>query len=613
MKFDLLTQSIELNAGEVPSLYNALNMIRSLFQDVEAAADAPLSQCPIGNEKLPLEMIWLSKELLEIYESKDDSLRRNRARLDAVMTKLRDTKAELETLTAAAAQLPAKEAEYEKLTGQLADAKRTKAAYDNIVSKTAAAQQELAELQKFDAAQAQTELTNLTNQISTLTVTKETLESQLKTRRQEKSTLDSAIDALKREDEQDLQPKISQLTKEKEGLEQNIRSTNDTIRDLETSKETLTNQLSALTASLPGKQQARDSAQKRVDDYQRDILDPVEETLQQLLAKEQELQTQKDNAEHQISDQKALHNSLILEIGKKKGQYDTARSAYLKAQEREKALQRDLDDAVRNLELQQKAVEKLEKEDLPTANQLLKTETERAGNLQKQIDAANSECEDKTHKIQQMERDQPGLDQKVRDLRKTYSALTATYNASNSQIEELDHKIEELIEKNDEERLTQYRTQRETDLQKLHDLEKLCNDLEGEIKNLTDEITKKTFTHQGLLKARRQQQEGLAGITRLLKELEPCTRPEYLLEVEKTKEQYAMLSGIRTKLVSSINDVRQYVLRSGPICNEDMQMLEELKSYLDQASIYSGNLYQELIEAASKLAQHITVQNTKEE
>ncbi len=60
MNFEMLNAAIELNAAESPSLYNALNMVRSLFQDMEDAANASLSQCPLGDARLPLEMIWLS-------------------------------------------------------------------------------------------------------------------------------------------------------------------------------------------------------------------------------------------------------------------------------------------------------------------------------------------------------------------------------------------------------------------------------------------------------------------------------------------------------------------------------------------------------------------------
>ena len=98
MRFDMLKQSIDLYASESPSLYNALNIIRSLFQDVEDAANETLSKCPIGDDNLPREMVWLSKELLGIYEDNTVALQKNRLMLDSIMSELRKVQNELETI-----------------------------------------------------------------------------------------------------------------------------------------------------------------------------------------------------------------------------------------------------------------------------------------------------------------------------------------------------------------------------------------------------------------------------------------------------------------------------------------------------------------------------------
>ena len=42
MRFEQLERSIRLNAGEKPSLYLAMCMIRSLFRDITAAAGSML-------------------------------------------------------------------------------------------------------------------------------------------------------------------------------------------------------------------------------------------------------------------------------------------------------------------------------------------------------------------------------------------------------------------------------------------------------------------------------------------------------------------------------------------------------------------------------------------
>ena len=191
MKFDLLNQSIALNADESPSIFNTLCMIRSLFRDVkDAAGESSLSQCPIGDEKLPLEMIWLSKELLRIYEDNDESLRRNRVRLDSIMEKLAQARTELETIADAEQLLPKMEKEYQDLTHQLAAAKQAKARYDSILARIESLRTELTQLRQFDAADAARTLEALEAQAQPLRKEKAQLETALTNTRWELAELD---------------------------------------------------------------------------------------------------------------------------------------------------------------------------------------------------------------------------------------------------------------------------------------------------------------------------------------------------------------------------------------------------------------------------------------
>ena len=66
MKFDRLTSSIALNAQEEPTVYMAMCMVQSLFQDVESASKKPLSQTKLGDEQLPALLTWLGRQLVKI-------------------------------------------------------------------------------------------------------------------------------------------------------------------------------------------------------------------------------------------------------------------------------------------------------------------------------------------------------------------------------------------------------------------------------------------------------------------------------------------------------------------------------------------------------------------
>lgn len=613
MKFDLLNQSIELNAEESPSIFNALCMIRSLFRDVkDAAGESDLSRCPVGDEKLPLEMVWLSKELLKIYEDNDESLRRNRARLDSIMEKLRTAQQELETYADAERLLPQKEAEYQALENRLAAAKLTKAAYDQTLSRIEAAQAQLALLQQFDAGAAAQTLADLEDQVRTLGAEKTRLETDLAARRKEAADLTAGNAALRQEDTQKLQPELTRLTNEKTALTEKKQNTQTQITQLTTETEALARELETVTASLSERTRERDAAQTRVDDYRRDVLNPVVTQRDELLTQEQKLLTEKSDAEQKIQELQTAQCNLILEISRKKNQYDIDSKKHGKILADAQALDREQDeldrqlvDAANALERKQKAVAHLKNVRLPEASTLLEAEARRAEDLQTQIDGIHGEHTRKTALIQKMELELPDLNEKLSALRATYAALTATYNASCSEIDGLERRIRELEEKNDTERLARFRRQREERLEELTGLAGQCEQLRGEVHDLEEQVKTQASVRQNLTELKKRQEEGLAGIALLLKELEPYTRAETLEQAKRTAAQYQRLSSIRGGLANAIRDAQRHILPAKSVCADDLETLEDLKGYLDDAVNYSVILYKTLLESANALADHM--------
>ena len=84
----------------------------------------------------------VSKELISIYEDNDESLQRNRARLDSVMEKLRTAQADLEVIAEAENLLPDKQTEYQALEAKLTAAKAAQAAYEKLLADIQSAQAE---------------------------------------------------------------------------------------------------------------------------------------------------------------------------------------------------------------------------------------------------------------------------------------------------------------------------------------------------------------------------------------------------------------------------------------------------------------------------------------
>ena len=710
MRFDMLKQSIDLYASESPSLYNALNIIRSLFQDVEEAANETLSKCPIGDDNLPREMVWLSKELLGIYEDNTAALQKNRLMLDSIMSELRKVQNELETIADATELLPEKEAQYQQLQQQLEAARAAESAYTALLGKIEAAQQNLAQLQRFDMDAARQQLadllekilgleneirsldsriqqkkeeealllgniaanqqaldqlqlnlkqltkqkeeileqisqakqlhTTLTAQIASvrselvqldalicdakkllpelqsqlehLTVEKSQVDEEVARLRQQISVLNNYINTLHTELDQKLRPEHDFLTlKKQQLLEEKLRILNE-IASLSTETGSLETELTVLRSSLSLHRQERDAAQKRVDDYRREILDPVISERDALLETEKQLLTEKECAVQKGAELKANQQSLIQQIGTMKAQYERDTETYQKDLlqqqqliQNQEALTEQLNAITAALANQQRANNKLETEDLPDAQRNLAAETKRLESIQAKIIGIQDEHQKKSESISQFEKELPALQEKVRHLRSVYEALTVTYTASNKDIWALELKIKELEAKNDQERLARYRAQLQEQERKLEDLAEDCCQLEQQIANLDSKIEAKLSHLQSLQNSKKTKEDGERSIDILLAELKPCDTEEYRRQACSIAIQYENLKIIRQNLEQSIHDASKCITGYKPTTAESK--VQSLESVLTQAAQHSRSLHHTLIECAKAIMQnHIT-------
>lgn len=710
MRFDMLKQSIDLYASESPSLYNALNIIRSLFQDVEDAANETLSKCPIGDDNLPREMVWLSKELLGIYEDNTAALQKNRLMLDSIMGELRKVQNELETIADATELLPEKEAQYQQLQQQLEAARAAESAYTALLGKIEAAQQDLAQLQRFDMDAARQQLadllkkilgleneirsldsriqqkkeeealllgniaanqqaldqlqlnlkqltkqkeeileqisqakqlhTTLTAQIASvrselvqldtlicdakkllpelqsqlehLTVEKSQVDEEVARLRQQISVLNNYINTLHTELDQKLRPEHDFLTlKKQQLLEEKLRILNE-IASLSTETGSLETELTVLRSSLSLHRQERDEAQKRVDDYRREILDPVISERDALLETEKQLLTEKECAVQKGAELKANQQSLIQQIGNMKAQYERDTETYQKDLQQQQqliqnqeALTEQLNAITAALANQQRANNKLETEDLPDAQRNLAAETKRLESIQAKIIGLQDEHQKKSESISQFEKELPALQEKVRHLRSVYEALTVTYTASNKDIWALELKIKELEAKNDQERLGRYRAQLQEQERKLEDLAEDCCQLEQQIANQDSKIEAKLSHLQSLQNSKKTKEDGERSIDILLAELKPCDTEEYRRQACSIAIQYENLKIIRQNLEQSIHDASKCIPGYKPTTAESK--VQSLESVLTQAAQHSRSLHHTLIECAKAIMQnHIT-------
>lgn len=603
MRFDLLNQSIELNAGEPPSLYNTLNMIRSLFQDVEDAADECLSQCPIGDEKLPLEIIWLSGELLSIYEDNSDALQRNRTRLDSIMKELRTLQAELEKIADTIALIPEKEEEHRKLLRQLETARAAQSAHAELLRKTEAAQNELAELKNYDTDAARQHLA--------------TLQEQIRQQKEEIMMLDSGINnlkiettALQQELDQKLRPEHDRLAKLKQELEKQKQELLDQIAALTRETGELDTELVRLRRELPQRIEERDAAKQRVEEYRRTEYDPVAAERDKLLEAEKQLHTDKSTVEQQITTLTQSKRELTQQIRRMNDQIeqDTRDVAQKQVLEQELALKQadltqKLEAATEALEIQQAEYNRLATETLPVAEERLAAETKRREDLQETVDALKRGHEDVTKDIRLLNDQLPGLQEKLENLKNIYSALVARFTASNADITELEQRISELKEKNDQERLARYRSQLAEQNRKLEDLVTSCTELETEIQQLTGQLEAENQRRENLKNRKQTLDDGLKGIAILLSELRPYDNEEYRLRAQKTQMRLHTLQTVRDNLAESISLAAQHF--GGHSLSTSEMTVRDISICLTRASDYTRKMYDDLCECSKTLKFYI--------
>lgn len=119
MNFSHLSASMANNAGEEPTVYMAICMVKSLFRDIEAASGkSSISECPPGSESMPTELFWLCRTVQRIYSGASEEMVGNRKRLRDAIEELKSTEDALSRLSETAEEL-------ERVRSQ-ADEKRAK-------------------------------------------------------------------------------------------------------------------------------------------------------------------------------------------------------------------------------------------------------------------------------------------------------------------------------------------------------------------------------------------------------------------------------------------------------------------------------------------------------
>lgn len=504
------------------------------------------------------------------------------------------------------AQMEQLTCQHNDLLSQLQDAHDKRTAQQTAIEAARAEQDRLEKL----IAESGKLLQELEAQIDSLTCEKETLDGDVAAMRELLSELGSDVANLRQELTQMLQPEQRRLTELKQALEDEKRCTMQQIAELTQETNALNAELAQIRRELPLRMQERDAARQRVEDYRRDMLDPVVAELHELLATEEQLQADNAAVEQQISELTENQQKLVMEISRRKEQYHLDNTDYQNKLEREKKLISDQEELTRKLQqttedlaLRQDEYYELHDKTLPAAEKYLADETKRRDELQMQIDAINSQCQENAQLIAGRELEIPVLQENLRKLRSRYDALTITFTTNNLDILEMERQIRELEAKNDKERLNEYRTQLQSKQKELEDLAQNCEKLDVQIQTLDKNLKTKNEDCRTLEDLKRKKEDGMRGIEEMLAELRPCSAPEYRRRAEAIDARFHTLLAVRNNLANSILFARKTITGYEPASNE--AYILKLEEYLSQASACALDVHQQLISCANALKNHI--------
>ncbi len=245
MEFNWMKASIVQNSREKPSIYLALCMMETLVNDVQKEAGCRLAECPIGDERLPIKLIWLCRTISDVYRMNRAEMDRMRDRLRQSVEQIRAMEKEIDELASDADRLGEVRQRMEKLNVLLAQAQEDKRKYDALSASCAGMQRELDQLRQFDPGQARAQLQELQDEAARLREQEAGLNRDRQEAQKKCAAVQAACDALRAELDQ-LERQTGQRQAEKAALQDKAELQTAAVRALEQSIAAQDQQLTAL-------------------------------------------------------------------------------------------------------------------------------------------------------------------------------------------------------------------------------------------------------------------------------------------------------------------------------------------------------------------------------
>lgn len=605
MKFNRLKASIANNLDQQPSIYMALCLVESLFEDIEDESGRDISECLVGDEGLSSKLVWLCRTINSIYDDKQDELQRNRARLDAAMEKLKKTEGQLADFAASAVQLAALQREHSSWEQKLLAAQENKRQCELLTQQCESARRQLEQLQDFDPAVANAHLTELTDRIAKLERNKVSVCAQAQDLAQQAQMLQQQI----RSQEADIAAYQQQIQSLDTQLAQKKRS----AAQMQDNLASLQEEQTAVSAQLAQSRAQQEESACKVAALQRDLdacrnqqLAPV---LQQITLLKQELAQSEENRLSVNKEHEQLANQrseLILNIAITKEANEAERENLKSAQEKLERLKNDKLDLekqrnaiAQTLSALQEEVEQLTGQKIPEFEKLVDQETQRKETLLQQIASSEETYTQLCADIQSLEAKLPELEVNLSREKEVYDSLTANYTASTTELKSLERQVSELRDKNDAEKLAIYRKQLEDNLRELENIRTDCQNIQLENVRLVKELEAGQNERFRLLELKQKHETGSEATAKQLRELEFAGTPEYINEVTAISQRLELLEMVRSKLAASVSKIRK-ILGQVPFEGE-VSLEDQLSDTLHELSARADDLRRSLLECADNL------------
>lgn len=599
MEFKHLKAAIMHNAEEEPSIYLAICAMQSLVDDIEDEAEEYISQCPLGDEKLPTRLLWLCNTVLDIYNDNSEDMIRNRERLHDKTQELSGIAQKLEELSDISEQLALKQKESEDKAQKLSIAQAQKAQFDRLCKEVSAAEAQLSALKAVDVAAQQEKLTGLNRDILTYQTEQQKLQSELTAANANLQNVRQTCETRQRQlneiqkDITELGPKALSLQAEIEAGTKTKELAAEKEAELTAEKDRLVQENSTQQAKL---QKLREENERYKAEHIMPLLAQAEAEQQFLNEKESEKE-QANQALEQIRQAKrqivqdiagirAQEPTEKADLEKKRAQLIALRTEQTKRLAELDERKEQYHDLVGKLSELQNQAYQLEKNDIPAQQQLTDAEQARVTDLQSQLTQLEKDGKQAQQQGSDIEAKMQKATENLNTYQRYYENLTADYRSKNKEIDDLKSKLDEMKNKTDAEKHALYKKELEDAIRENTEIQSDCARLEKEIQENRNQSESYRNQYETLKNQKVEAEKVASDFKHYVEELKPIVTPSFQSELQKTKERLDRLADWRNSLEKNIRIIKE-ILGETPAANEPLptqlnETLPKLQSELKQ-------------------------------